>query len=257
MTEETKANAEAAAQAPAKVAEVVADTATKVTKESAAAGKRARVSAARKSRREAVKAAPKAARRAAVKAAPKPARTTSAKAPRRASRKTASATAAVSPGRIKDVSFNTNKFFAGFDAVPAFAPFQSMFADAGERSQEVTRRSQKVAEEFADLTRANVEAIVESGRLAVEGVRSLGQDMVAHNRNGVEKTADAIRTLAEAKSPTEYLQLQSDLARTSFDRMVAESSRFTETFVKLAGEAIQPISNRASANAERINSLVA
>jgi phasin family protein len=246
MADETKANAEAAAQAPAKVVEAVADTATKVTRESASAGKRARASTARKTRRKA-----------AVKAAPKPARTTRAKAPRRASRKTASATAAVSQQRIQDVSYNTNKFFAGFDAVPTFAPFQSLFADAGERSQEVARRSQKVAEEFADLTRANVEAIVESGRVAVEGVRSLGQDVVSRNRDGVEKAADAIRTLAEAKSPTEYLQLQGEIARTSFDRLIAETSRFTESFVKLAGEAVQPISNRASANAERINSLVA
>ena len=245
MADETKANAEAAAQAPTKVVEAVADTATKVTKQSAAAGKRARASTARKSRREA------------AKAAPKPTRTTRAKAPRRASRKTVSATAAVAQERIQNVNYNTNKFFAGFDAVPAFAPFQSLFADAGERSQEVARRSQKVAEEFADLTRANVEAIVESGRVAVEGVRSLGQDVVSRNRDGVEKAADAIRTLAEAKSPTEYLQLQSEIARTSFDRLVAETSRFTESFVKLAGEAVQPISNRASANAERINSLVA
>jgi len=245
MADETKANAEAAAEAPAKVAEVVADTAANVTKESAAAAKRARASAARKSRREA------------AKAAAKPARTTRAKAPRRASRKAVRATAAATQERIKDVSNTTNKFFAGFEALPTFAPFQSLFADAGERGQEVARRTQKVAEELADLTRANVEAIVESSRVAVEGVRSLGQDAVARNRDGVEKAADAIRTLAEAKSPTEYLQLQSEIARTSFDRLVAESSRLTESVVKLAGEAIQPISNRASANAERINSLVA
>ncbi|HVI06343.1 MAG TPA: phasin family protein, partial [Sphingomicrobium sp.] len=65
------------------------------------------------------------------------------------------------------------------------------------------------------------------------------------------------RSLAEAKSPTEYLQLQSDFVRASFDRAVAESSKLTESFVKLAGEAFQPISNRASANAERFNTLVA
>jgi len=245
MADETKANAEAAAEAPAKVAEVVADTAAKVTKESSAAAKRTRASAARKSRRDA------------AKAAAKPARTTRAKAPSRTPRKVARKVAAAPQQRIQDVSNTTNKFFAGFDAVPAFAPFQSFFADAGERSQEVARRSQKAVEELADLTRANVEAIVESGRVAAEGVRSLSQDVVASSRDGVEKAADAIRTLAEAKSPTEYLQLHSDLARTSFDRMVAESSRWTESFVKLAGEAIQPVSSRASANAERLNSLVA
>jgi phasin family protein len=73
----------------------------------------------------------------------------------------------------------------------------------------------------------------------------------------VEQAADAIRSLAEAKSPTEYLQLQGEFARASFDRMVAESSKLTESMVKLAGEAFQPLSNRASANAERFNTLVA
>jgi len=168
-------------------------------------------------------------------------------------------TAARKPAAAKqrtETVTNTN-FFKGFEAVPAFAPFQTLFADAGERGQELVKKSQKVAEELADLTRANVEAFVESGRVAAEGARSIGQDVVAISRDGVEQAADAIRSLAEAKSPTEYLQLQGDFARASFDRMVAESSKLTETVVKLAGEAFQPLSNRATANAERFNTLVA
>jgi len=151
----------------------------------------------------------------------------------------------------------TKNLFNGFDAVPAFAPFQSIFADANERSQELAKRSQKVAQELADLARANVEAVAEAGRVATEGARSIGQDVVAKQRDGFEQAADAIRSLAEAKSPTEYLQLQGEFARASFDRAVAESSRLTESLVKLAGEAFQPLSNRASANAERFNTLVA
>ena len=130
-------------------------------------------------------------------------------------------------------------------------------AGHGEQGQELTKRSQKVAEELADLARANVEAVVEAGRVAAEGARSIGQDAVSKGRDGFEQAADAIRSLAEAKSPTEYLQLQGDFARASFDRMVAESSKLTETMVKLAGEAFQPLSNRAAANAERFNTLVA
>jgi phasin family protein len=251
MADETKANAQTAAEAPAKVADAVAKTATKAADESVAAEKRARAAAAARKRRAAAKAASQPALKSpkliATRSAPK----------RKPVRTAASKVADATNEGIKTVTTNTNRFFAGFDAIPAFAPFQSMFADAGERSQEVARRTQKVAEEMADLTRANVEAFVESSRLAAEGARSLSQDVVASGRQGVEKTADAIRSLAEAKSPTEYLQLHSEIARASFDRLVAQSSRLTETVVKLAGEAIQPISNRASANAERINSLVA
>ena len=237
MADETKVEAQAAAEAPAKVAETVADTVETIAKESAKTAKRTRAATARKAKREAT--AQKAAAR----------RTT------RKTRTAARKTVRVAQERIETV---TNKnFFNGLEAVPAFAPFQSLFAEANERSQELVKKTQKVAEELADLARANLEAVVEAGRVATEGARTIGQDVVAKQRDSYEQAADAIRSLAEAKSPTEYLQLQSEIARSSFDRAVAETSKLTESLVKLAGEAFQPLSNRASANAERFNTLVA
>jgi phasin family protein len=243
MADETKIQAQAA-DAPAKVAQAVADTAEKVVKQSATAAKRERATTARRVKRRA--------------AAEKTVQKTRARRSKTAGRKTRTAarkTATATQQRIETMT--SNNFFNGFESVPAFAPFQTFFAQANERNQDLAKRSQKVAEELANLARANVEAVVEAGRVATEGARSIGQDVVATSRNGVEKTADAIRSLAEAKSPTEYLQLQGEFARASFDRVVAESSKLTESLVKLAGEAFQPLSNRASANAERFNTFVA
>ena len=237
MADETKVEAQAAAEAPAKVAEAVADTVGTIAKESAKVARKARAATARRVKREVI-AEKKATRRIARK-----------------NRTAARKTARVAQERIETVT--NNDFFKGFEAVPAFAPFQSILADANERGQELVKRSQKVAEELADLARANVEAVVEAGRVAAEGARSIGQDVVAKQRDSVEQTADAIRSLAEAKSPTEYLQLQGEFARSQFDRAVAETSKLTESLVKLAGEAFQPLSNRATANAERFNTLVA
>jgi phasin family protein len=177
---------------------------------------------------------------------------------RRTTRKTRTAARKTAPKAVRQTRTQTmTKNAFNFDTIPAFAPFQSIFTDANGRGQELVKRSQKVAEELADLARSNVEAVVEAGRVATEGARSIGQDVVAKQRDSFEQAADAIRSLAEAKSPTEYLQLQSDLARASFDRAVSETSKLTESLVKLAGEAFQPLSNRASANAERFNTLVA
>jgi phasin family protein len=244
MADETKVKAEAAAEAPAKVVEAVAETVETIAKESAKTAKRVRAATARQTKREA--------------AVEKPARKTKARRSIPARRKTRNAARKTSVAAQKRIETVTNSdFFKGFEAVPAFAPFQSLFVDAGERSQDFVKRSQKVAEELADLARANVEAVVEASRVASEGARAISQDAVSSSREGFEQAADAIRTLAEAKSPTEYLQLQSEFARASFDRAVAEGSRLTESLVKLAGEAFQPISNRATANAERFNTLVA
>jgi phasin family protein len=245
MADQTTVEAQAAAEAPAKIAEAVADTAQTIVEESAKTAKRARAATARRVKRQA------AAEKTAQKTTARRAKTV-----RRKTRNAAAKTAAAAQKRTQTVT-KTNNIFAGFEAVPAFTPFQSLFADAGERSQELVKKTQKVTEELADLARANVEAIVEAGRVATEGARSIGQDVVAKQRDSVEQAADAIRSLAEAKSPTEYLQLQGEFARASFDRAVAESSKLTESLVKLAGEAFQPLSNRATANAERFNTLVA
>ena len=248
MADETMVAIKDLAEAPAKTAEIVTETAAETAKETAKvvkAAKPARKTPARRAKRKPA-AAPKAAKRRAK--APRKIKTTKIK----TARKTASA------AQERTFTMNTTKNpFDGFTAIPAFAPFQSMFAQAGERSQDIASKGQKVAEELADLTRANVEAIVEASRVAVEGARSLGQDIVATGRDGVEQASDAIRSLAEAKSPTEYMQLQGEFARASFDRMVAEGSKLTESMVKLAGEAFQPLSNRATANTERFNTLVA
>ncbi len=161
--------------------------------------------------------------------------------------------------QIERTSTMTNDFtqmFAGFQ-LPGSDKFQGLFADAGARSQDLVTKSRHATEEMTELAKANVEAIAEAARIAAAGAKSIGQDVIASSRTGFEHASEAIKTLADAKSPTEYFQLQSELMRSSFDRMVSESSKLTEQVVKLAGEAIQPISNRASVNAERVNELVA
>lgn len=157
---------------------------------------------------------------------------------------------------IKTMTYDFNQLFAGFQ-LPGTDKYQQFVAEAGERSQQFAAKSQKAAEELSELAKANVEAIVEAGRIYAGGAKALGQDVIASGREGIEQASDAVKTLAEAKSPAEFFQIQSELARASFDRFVAETSKLTERVVKLAGEAAEPLQTRASLNAERINTLVA
>jgi phasin family protein len=156
----------------------------------------------------------------------------------------------------KTMTYDFNQLFAGFQ-IPGTDKAQELFADANERGQKLVAKSQKTAEELAELAKANVEAIVEAGRIYAGGAKAIGQDAIASGRDGIEQASDAVKTLAEAKSPAEFFQIQSELARASFDRFVAETSKLTERVVKLAGEAVEPLQTRASLNAERINTLVA
>jgi phasin family protein len=156
----------------------------------------------------------------------------------------------------KTMTYDFNQMFAGFQ-IPGTDKAQELIAKANDRGQKYVAKSQKTAEELAELAKANVEAIVEAGRIYAGGAKAIGQDAIASGREGIEKAQDAVKTLAEAKSPAEFFQIQSELARASFDRFVAETSKLTERVVKLAGESVEPLQTRASLNAERINTLVA
>ena len=154
------------------------------------------------------------------------------------------------------MTYDFNQLFAGFQ-LPGTDKYQQFVAEAGERSQQFAAKSQKAAEQISELAKANVEAIVEACRIYAGGAKALGQDVIASGRDSIEQASDAVKTLAEAKSPAEFFQIQSELARAQFDRFVAETSKLTERVVKLAGEAVEPLQTRASLNAERINTLVA
>ena len=177
----------------------------------------------------------------------------------KATKRVTKATVAAAKTQIErntPMAYDFTKMFAGFE-LPAADRFQTIFADAGERSQDLVRKGQATAGEMTELAKANIEALTEAGRIAATGVRSIGQDALASGREGFEQASASLKTLADAKSPTEFFQIQSDLAKASFDRAVAEGSKFAEAIVKLAGEAVQPLSNRATINAERINELAA
>ena len=170
--------------------------------------------------------------------------------------KAAAAATATAFERTTDMTNDFTSLFAGFQ-IPGADRFQSLFGDAGTRGTEFATKGQQAIAQLSDLAKSNVEAMVEAGRIAATGARSIGEDAIASSRQNLELASTNAKSLAAATSPTEFFQLQTELARASFDRMVAQSSKMTEQVVKLAGEAIQPISTRASVSAERINELMA
>jgi phasin family protein len=134
---------------------------------------------------------------------------------------------------------------------------QAVFGDVNERARTAIERNTRVAEEMTDLAKGNVEAIVASTKIAAKGVEKIGQEVADYSRKSFEDASAAIRGFAEIKSPTDLFRLQGEFARTQFDSVVAESSKLSETMIKLAGDMFEPITSRYSVAAERVKNAVA
>jgi phasin family protein len=129
---------------------------------------------------------------------------------------------------------------------------QAYFAEANDRAKAAMEKSAKAFEDMNEFNKGNVEAFVESGKIAAKGIETLGQSAADYARKSFEGATATLKSLSSVKSPTDFFKLHSDYFRSSFDSMVAESSKTTEAVLKLAGEVAQPISNRVAVAVEKV-----
>lgn len=127
----------------------------------------------------------------------------------------------------------------------------AMFGDVNEHAKSAMEKSSKMFEEMNAFGKGNVEAMVESSKIAAKGLEMLGQEAAEYTRKQFETTTAMMKSMASVKSPAELFKMQSDFIRHSFDSMVAESSKHTEAMLKLVGEIAQPLSNRVAIAADK------
>ena len=216
----------------------------------------ARKTAAPKKVAVAKKAAPakKVAAKTVKKTAPKPATTKPVLAKKAApktapkARKTAAAPASTNPiTKIKDTIMATAK------NTDITATAKDMLADVQTRAKTVFAKTSELTAEAGEFTKANVEAVVESGKIFFSGAQELLKDNVETGKTVIETVTEDAKKVAAIKSPTELMQLQGEIARRNFDAMVSYGSKRTEAWVKLYNEAFAPISNRVSVAVEKVS----
>ncbi len=131
------------------------------------------------------------------------------------------------------------------------------FGEMNTRAKDAMSKGTKAIEELVEFSKGNVEALVASGRVAAKGAEEIAKYSAEYGRTSVEKANATAKQFAAVKSPTEFFQLQGDVAKQTLDALVAEGSKFTESYLKLLGEIAQPISNRVAVAAEKVKSTVA
>ena len=245
-----KAYAEAAAKPKAEAPKAAA-------KAPAAKAPAAKKAAPAKKPAPAKKAAP-AAKKAPVKKAP--AKKTAAakkpvakKAPAKVAAKKAAPKAAPKTTTTTPVSKIKDTIMATAKRTDFTAQAKEMAADVQTKVKGAYAKATEYASEAGEFNKANLEAVVESGKIFFAGAQDLVKSDVETGKGVVEiVTADA-KKAASVKSPTELFELQGEIARRNFDAVVSFGSQRTEALVKLYNDAFAPISNRFSVAAEKIS----
>lgn len=155
--------------------------------------------------------------------------------------------AAEAPALVtKIVSVETPSLTQGVETMTetAKAKATDFFADVKTKATEAAEKGKKFAAESVEYNKANIEAMVEAGKIAAKGAQELGQTNLEYAKKNFEEAQAAVKELTAVKTPTDFVKLQGEMVRKSFDTAVAQGSKNVEASVKLFSDIFQPISNR-------------
>jgi phasin family protein len=112
-------------------------------------------------------------------------------------------------------------------------------------------------DELADLGCENFAAVLRANAALTEGMDAIGKEVMGYARSSLENAAEAATALLAAKTFEDLVQLNSDFAKASFERMVARSTKLSEMGVKVANEALAPLGDRVEATFQKLGKPIA
>jgi phasin family protein len=129
-------------------------------------------------------------------------------------------------------------------------------AEDVKTAQEQARGGFQKVSEFArgyvDVQREAIETVAQAGKIYGEGLQSLAKHAAEVSRVQFEDGVAHVRALTGVKSITDLLHLQAEFARKTASRALAEGSTMVESYLKVANEAIAPMTARAREAAEKV-----
>jgi phasin family protein len=102
---------------------------------------------------------------------------------------------------------------------------KEMLADVQARAKTAATtayaKTAELAGEAGEFGKANVEAVVESGKIFFAGAQDIVRSDIETGKAVIETATEDAKKVAAVKSPTELFQLQGEIARRNFDALVS------------------------------------
>ena len=119
-----------------------------------------------------------------------------------------------------------------------------------EQVEKASAQVLKGYDELTVLTKQNVDAFVKSGTVVAKGAEEAGKQVAAFTQSSLEKSVSNAKAMLAVKTIQELVELQNAYAKASIDALVSESTKMQELTVKIANEALAPLSARVNATVE-------
>lgn len=102
-------------------------------------------------------------------------------------------------------------------------------------------------EALTAFSRETIDAATKSNAALSAGMEAMGQELMVYARGALKSASETARGLLDAKTFEDVVRLQTDLARRSFEDLVAGSVKLSELGAAVASETFAPWEGRVEA----------
>ncbi len=124
--------------------------------------------------------------------------------------------------------------------------------DVQARVRDGANKATEFAREAYSFNKGTVETVVKAGQIYGEGLQGLATHAAGATREQFDETVATLRNLVAARSIGKVIELQTELARSTAKRALTESTKLVEGYLKVAGDAIAPLTARALEAADQV-----
>jgi phasin family protein len=141
----------------------------------------------------------------------------------------------------------TMKSAAAKGAKSATAAFEQVTTASSEAMRENIDRGMAAMSEVSAFGKENLEAWMASATAAQKGMETISARALAFSKAAMENHMAATKSLMTSKSVQEFVEKQSEYARSSFDAYVAELTSISDLMAGVTKDAIKPLNERMTA----------
>jgi len=125
------------------------------------------------------------------------------------------------------------------------------FETSQVKLKEHVEKAMKSSEEMMAFSKGNMEAFIAASKIFATGLQHISKDLADSNKASIEESVAFTKSLLGVKSVKEAVDLQSGFARSKIEKAVAETNKVTDATVKLAEQAIAPLTARLTLAVEK------
>lgn len=127
-------------------------------------------------------------------------------------------------------------------------------ADAQKSMQDGVAQVTRHIETAHGFGQENLDAMVESSRVAARAAESINAQLVAFTKKSMEDSLAMAKELGTCRSVTDYVEKSNAYNRQAIDHVVSEAGRLNELYAAAAREVFEPINARLQATVDMMRS---